>query len=1161
MPLNPTYLPGVIGLDTESPENDRDPRSLLDTTDSIISRSGFLESRHAHRLIDTFSLSTDTAKTVYVTPYEGQFNFLFVTNSSLDNSFKLQYRTQATNTLTTRPTSSFTLPNSLAETDKNSPVSQPVIVTNQDRIYVMINNGIHYLPADLLTFFPQNIQETFPSFTSFKGSLTTLGDVSTRYIPPGFAVDVIAVIEEDTELGNKNTQTVNLASSPIRTFSRTAAVAGNTSANFLIPNVDMVIRAPALSDPNIKQFVQIYRTEVYETIISSDGVSFTRGAAPTTFYPAVPRIKLNTVSTSISKILDINDDGIIQFAPYYASPSVDGNQNRNIPPPIAKSLVNYKNYFVYSHIRPHLVKKLALTALPVNGSTLQLRLIENDGTTATTTNVSFTDNIAATTNVYIERNQTPQEAVTLSSSLGQDILYTARSTNTTASQVIQNTPLAIVAGSAYETTKVSPYLQVFEALFDCRLKSDVDPRNIAVTLQSNLNDTSRIPPKGFFALCPDSGTDIGGKTYERDSIQWVFSYNSFLVSTQGLTFSGCLSYGRKLPKIDDPNAPAPPATPGDNFISAAYDLTRVGLGINSDAPHVDHYLYILDGSTLENIPLYPTDPNLPGGTLSPVLGQGTVNLPVAQATSLTASSALVYNSALQAPKMRTNALFLGPNNRGFATLLDDTVKNLVDEINRIGAGNLFAEKLEGIGEFFVYSFNPRADKILMATSSVFTEPPQATTLSAPLVESELKTNALVVSRKNQPQSVTLAQNLSPTIIGDSGAIVGAATTTNDLFIFKETGIYRLEIFDGPSLPQISASVLFDSTTFCQAQGSIQEMNEVIYFLSQKGFISLSSGSIVNLTRGKIETEVKRTLSKCLNANLTSGVRSFANEAKRLYACYIPTAGTSVNPTAGVTYVYDAYTDNWTKWSLPLGPSFVQNDGKLLSVSKYGNTTSQYFIRQDFFTEDNPQNPIDQVELALPVVTVLSANPLQSTITGTSSALTQNLVNLDLLRLVTVNKIPGFAKDSLGNWVKVNLQKVGADVGIFFEYGVTFPSGGLIATDVAIGVNTTATFNSFKGASPTALKQFSEYQLFTENSSAWIDKSFKSDTKTTYSNPSNWTYSRENTTIYRTLLPLEASRGRLLYVEIGHSRPYENFAIIGQTIVYRDMRSFRNQRDV
>jgi len=282
------------------------------------------------------------------------------------------------------------------------------------------------------------------------------------------------------------------------------------------------------------------------------------------------------------------------------------------------------------------------------------------------------------------------------------------------------------------------------------------------------------------------------------------------------------------------------------------------------------------------------------------------------------------------------------------------------------------------------------------------------------------------------------------------------------------------------------------------------------------------------------------------------VRSFANEPKRLYGCYIPTSGTVLTPIKGITYVYDAYTDNWTTWDIPLGPSFAFDDGRMVSISRLKTYTSTRYYRQDVYTDGDPQNPDDQVDFTTSP-TVLSISSISNTV---FDVLNNSTFAFNTLYQLAAQPISAFVRNALGETAKVDLVRSGPSIRASLNYGQTIDN----LTHIVFGVDAEASFNSFKGANPTALKQFSELQLFTEVSSTYIDKSFKTDNKATYSNPSSWTYDRENTTIYRTLIPLEAARGRLLFVRIGHSKPYENFAVTGQTLVYRDIGSFRNQRD-
>lgn len=182
-----------------------------------------------------------------------------------------------------------------------------------------------------------------------------------------------------------------------------------------------------------------------------------------------------------------------------------------------------------------------------------------------------------------------------------------------------------------------------------------------------------------------------------------------------------------------------------------------------------------------------------------------------------------------------------------------------------------------------------------------TEP--AFTLLAKRNDSELYAkNEIFVSRRRKPEITTVESYIS---LGQKDKeIIGYAENTDDLYIFKEDGIFRVTD-QGDSVPDVPVLQYptLSTTIVCQAAGSIQEINDEIIFLSQYGFMSITNGRIEN-----IGDAIQRDIVKSLETAVKEKIRSFVNESKNLYYCTFVSDSTEV---VSGTYVFNTLTRQWS----------------------------------------------------------------------------------------------------------------------------------------------------------------------------------------------------------------------------------------------------------
>lgn len=169
----------------------------------------------------------------------------------------------------------------------------------------------------------------------------------------------------------------------------------------------------------------------------------------------------------------------------------------------------------------------------------------------------------------------------------------------------------------------------------------------------------------------------------------------------------------------------------------------------------------------------------------------------------------------------------------------------------------------------------------------------------------IENNQAYVSRRRIPEITPASSTIT---IGQSDKkMIGYGNNTDDLYIFKEDGIFRI-VDSGDissNIPNLQV-FRFSANIVCQAAGSIQEINDEIIFLSQYGFISLSNGGIQN-----ISGSIQRDILTLIQVSPKDRIRSFVNESKQLYYCtLINEVDPSLNVKSG-TYMFNTKTRQWT----------------------------------------------------------------------------------------------------------------------------------------------------------------------------------------------------------------------------------------------------------
>ena len=168
-------------------------------------------------------------------------------------------------------------------------------------------------------------------------------------------------------------------------------------------------------------------------------------------------------------------------------------------------------------------------------------------------------------------------------------------------------------------------------------------------------------------------------------------------------------------------------------------------------------------------------------------------------------------------------------------------------------------------------------------------------------------NEIKWSRRKIPEIVPLSNSF---VLGkDTKDFIGAAQSIDDLYLFKEDGIFRLT--DGGTIGNdipnlVGSSSQFSTTSICVSGGSIQEINNEIIYLDQNGFMSIVDGGIQNISGA-----IQRDILTLIQTTPKNRIRSFKNESKSLYYCTLINEVDDTLDVKSGTYIFSTKTRQWT----------------------------------------------------------------------------------------------------------------------------------------------------------------------------------------------------------------------------------------------------------
>lgn len=207
---------------------------------------------------------------------------------------------------------------------------------------------------------------------------------------------------------------------------------------------------------------------------------------------------------------------------------------------------------------------------------------------------------------------------------------------------------------------------------------------------------------------------------------------------------------------------------------------------------------------------------------------------------------------------------------------------------------------------------------------------------------EEKPNRVYISKQFQPEAVPLYSYVD---VGSADQPIKRIIALRDsVFIFKDDGIFRLI---GEDLASFKVS-LFDNTTLLLGEETAVPFNNQIFCMSLQGIIAVSDTGVAVVSR-PIEFDLLQLISAPNFTKVSFGV---GYESDRKFIMWTVSSDSDTYPTQA--FVYNSFTNSWTKWTLDATCALVnRRDDKLYWGSK-GVSQLQEFVyqeRKDFSTED------------------------------------------------------------------------------------------------------------------------------------------------------------------------------------------------------------------
>lgn len=393
-------------------------------------------------------------------------------------------------------------------------------------------------------------------------------------------------------------------------------------------------------------------------------------------------------------------------------------------------------------------------------------------------------------------------------------------------------------------------------------------------------------------------------------------------------------------------------------------------------------------------------------------------------------------------------------------------------------------------------------------------------------------NGLYFSKFQQPEAVPIT-NFQRVGSAES-EIKRILPLRESLFILKENdGVFRLTGLDSNSF-RID---LFDNTTRIVAPETAVVLNNQIFCLSDQGVVAITETGVSVVSR-----PIENTLLNLFGVNLGK-VRdlsfSVAYETDRKFILFTITESSDTSPTQA--FVYNIFTDTWTRWTLEADCGLVDPFNDFLYL---GDANSEYVLK-----ELKQFNFRDHVDFG-------TSSTISNWDSSTRTLTLSNTTDIDVGDII-------YQSDTIYSVV----TEVDSDAGtVVVQFGAAFTAA---AATVYKGIDTKVQWVPVTGGNPGILKQFMEMSMFfgrVPNLDASLG--FKTEiagaetsVEITGSSPGLWglfpwgsvPWGGGNTSKpIRTYIPRDQQRAMKLIISFSHKVGYSAFQLSGLSILYNKM---------
>ena len=405
---------------------------------------------------------------------------------------------------------------------------------------------------------------------------------------------------------------------------------------------------------------------------------------------------------------------------------------------------------------------------------------------------------------------------------------------------------------------------------------------------------------------------------------------------------------------------------------------------------------------------------------------------------------------------------------------------------------------------------------------------------------ESQPNLLFYSKQSEVEAVPLLNYFA---VGPSNKEILSVKALRDaLIIITSGGVYKMT-GDTPSSFNVTP---IDLTVLCASVGSIAVLNNTVYMLSNQGVVSITDSSI-RIVSHDIDPNILPLLTYSNTETYAYGI-SYESDHKYLLSL-VTTSDDTYNTQ---TYVYNIFTQAWTRYDFGISCGIINSSKDKLYFSKPADTLLSVFQeRKDFENTDYADAifEIDVTEISGSNMTVVSTTAIQE---GDVFSFYGDILDPDDIFLI----VDSVTSDSTTYYCV--MKTVIPDAWVVGGPYYCFPA-----------VRSAVQYNDWHGGLPGQLKRVRECQLLLDPTSSNSIASevvfgFRSeldgneDSVTVASDASGWGDSSwgefpwggvTDTWAYRTYIPQRKVYCRSLKFRASHAQAFEKISIAGVTFTF------------